>query len=172
MIYNIDTSFHYKEIIETILSQSPESVTQKLECTGMFSFDDLGSKLANLSANSKVVDLYGKLTIVNVSKFIIPHSQITLKLEFNDPKLIIIEKDMISDAKATSSSLDVQDVKLYIKNYVLKDSFAMDLERMINKYPVIYEYKKAVIQHVTIPLNCSSYSSQTIYTGKIYIYSH
>lgn len=161
----------YKLIIENILSNSPENTLQKLSTIGMYSFENETSKLAELSKDSKLIDLYGRMSLINLPKLILPSCQIGLKLDFNSQNFIIIEGQTTSGSgesiktESSKSILEILDVKVYMKHYELRENFALDIERILFKSPVIYEHKQVTIKHITLPQNISMYSSHNIYSG-------
>lgn len=157
-----------------ILSNSPESVNQKMGVCGMYTNENI-DKLSTLSKNSKLVDVYGRLSFINVPKFIIPNCQITVKLDWNNEEFILIEGGVKTELDAndstkvkieyTKSRLEIIDAKLYVRNFEIRESFSVELERLLFKMPAIYESRRVVVKHVTIPAHLSMYSNANVYSG-------
>lgn len=112
--------------------------------------------------------------MINLNKLILPNCQIVIKLDFNSSSFILIEGSETSGdqenvkVEKSKSMLEIVDVKLYMKHYELRESFAFEVEKILLKSPVIYEHKQVIIKHITLPQNIAMFSAHNIYSGKFY----
>jgi len=167
LVYNVNQDFNFINFIQDSLNFSEQAVGNKLSNQGFFT-NDQADKLKLHVKNSKVVELYSKLNLINCAKFLVPNCSLGLKLGFATSDFFIVEQSQTAnDVTTTSSSkLIVKDIKLYVKHAVLRETYLLHLETSLAKgVNAVYEFKYPQIVTSTIPANQSSISVSNVFNG-------
>lgn len=105
-------NYHIRSYLEFILNYSTHTASQ-YSLQGYYP-PNIISNLSAMSSNSKVFDLYGKLSLINSERLLVTNTSLNVKLDFNPLSIIIVEGSDSSNVK-TESTLKVR----YFKKYVL-----------------------------------------------------
>lgn len=171
-VYSIDSYNHLKGLIESYLNYSHTSTLGQYSAQGLFPIDNQ-KKLAELTQNSQLVDLYGRLNIVNLHKILISNVDLKIRLDFNEKKIILIESELNASApkvegeerKKTQGTFKVSECRLYVRSYYLKSGIDKQIEATLRSSPAVYDFKKAVMLTYNLPENTSSATYPMVYSG-------
>lgn len=155
------------EFIQHTLNFSPSVASSKLSNQGMYPADEM-EKLKNHVKGSKIIDLMGKINLLNTDKLLLPSIDLTLKLGFQQPDFYINEETITEETvtKTSSSKLIVKDLRLYIRHVKVRESYLLHIEQTLARnYNTIYECKYGLINTCTIPSGQSSFSIQNLWNG-------
>lgn len=161
-VLSIDNDLPILYFFESVLNFDSLVADSKLGCNGFFT--DV-KKSQEHTKNSKIVEFYGKLPLINTEKFIIPNTKINLKFTMNSDDYLIVEDS--ADSTYTESKLKIHNIALYVKSYKCRDTFNMYLEKTLNsKNNAVYEFKSGIISSCAIPTNTINYSMPSLINSK------
>lgn len=165
IVCEIPNCFHYKNFFEAMLNYSSDSLQNQHNLSGVNVPGNTSDD--KFYANSRIFDLHGRLNLVPTHKYIIPNVSVTVKLEFNPNSIIINEqtKTIGSETKTSSSTVKIFEIKLYMRQYVLRDSFNIALENSLAKSNAIYNFNCGKIITQTIASNTTSINLPSMYIG-------
>jgi hypothetical protein len=158
-VRNVDSNYHIKEFIENSLNFSEQTVQNRLSAQH---YGD-ESSLTSISANSKVFEIYGKINIFNLSKFLIPGVSFTLRLHLESPTFFIVED--VTKTK-TETQLKIVSSRLYIRHVVPTNDVILAHERLLSQNKrAIYEYKRGNVITQNIGKGTNNLEILNFYTG-------
>lgn len=159
LVNAVDANFGYKEYWEVILNHSAEVSAAKLMMQG-FDVDNEEKRMKALTADSKTLELYGKVNICSVSKLLIPGVSFGLKLNRAVNNYFLIE------SAKEPSLVKLLSAKLFVRHVVVKDDLLGSTEKFLSKHNAIYEFKRSTVISVNLPANTSNLNIPNIYHGR------
>lgn len=161
IVYQCENLYHIKQYIECVLNYSSHTALSQGACSGFYPIENI-DKFEKIYANSAIFDVYGRINLLNTHKLLLTNVPFSVKLEFNDKKIYLLEN--VSSEK-TNSQLKISDVKLYVKTYELKESLSKQIEMRLQSIPAVYDHKSVKIVYVNIAKGSTSYQSNNVYNG-------
>lgn len=165
LVTSTNDNFGIQEFIQLSLNFSPSVTSSKLCNQGFYSAGET-TKLKDLVKGSQVVELMGKLNLINTDKLLIPNVALDVKLGFHSPDFFICEASNTGGTSTSKSKLVVKDLKLHIRHVKMRENYLIRMEQTLAKgLNAIYEWKYPIITTCTIPTGQNSFSVNSLYRG-------
>jgi hypothetical protein len=161
LIFAYEGVFAYKAFLETILNFNHHSAACKLTAQGFYVDDDTKSEVLDELKNSKIVQYCGRLNATNINSFLVPGVAINFKLLFADPETYLIDGSKI----ATATIPKIANVRLMVRQYVLRDSFLLHQSQMLSQSNAIYQFRRPIIITQSIPASMQTLNITNMYSG-------
>lgn len=160
-IVSFSDNYGMKSYVEHLLNYSPSVSDSKLVASGLFGSDSI---LMSHGRNSKRLGLYGKLSVLNLNRYLISNVLCTLKFILNGSSYIIIESED-ETKKKTKSKLIIHSLCLYLREVTVSETFHIYLERTLaSSNPAFYTYKEGNLITYCISNNTKSVIIPNIYS--------
>jgi hypothetical protein len=165
IVYN--DNYGIQEFIQNTLGYEKAAACARLMDQGYF-ISDHSEKQKNLLKGSKNVQLFAKLNLFNVDKFLLPNVNLKVKLVLNSQDWFLVEETKLvgSDNKTSDSYLKIHDITLFVTHIEVSQDYCFSLENKLSKGALaIYESKIPLVLNCSIPSTQSSFSINSLYTG-------
>lgn len=165
LVVSMTENFGITEYIGNCLNFSSHAAETRLSIQGYYP-PSQDAVLDSQLSNSKQVQFMAKLNICNTEKLLVPSVSLGLKLDFQTPAFYMIERPAAGSKTATSTKVNISDVKLFVRHFTVRAPFLLHVETMLaSKYKACYEYHGFTVVNTTIPAGQSSYSNFSLYNG-------
>lgn len=155
-VVGIDNNLIFREYIECLLNNSEEVSKARLECQGFFNDS---TKLVDFTKNSKVVELFGRINLLPITKLLIPSVSLQIKFNMENPNMFIQEDSKIH------SNFKLLGAKLFVKHVIVKDDLLLSTERFLTNHNAVYEFNNAIVISANVPASSSTLNLTNIYNG-------
>ena len=160
-VHSVESNYHYKEFIETTMNYSVESAASRLS-TQLFIPDPTPAKLSEISKNSAIFELYGRINLMNLDKLLIPNVDFNLRMSLENSDFFIKEKN------EKKSILKFLDAKLFIRHVIPNTEILLAQEKMLGSgRPAVYQYKRGVVLTQNLAKGVTNLNIQNFYNGGI-----
>ncbi|KAG8229767.1 hypothetical protein J437_LFUL005848 [Ladona fulva] len=170
-----DDHYAYRAYFENLLNYSKESAESHLACDGWVintgeninKQDDTNvgfTKRRNLFANSKAVQLVGKLhgDIFSQSLYLMSGANLAIKLPLTKPSFYILEDD------ENASMLKILYATLHVTHYTISPRILMAHTKVLTDTSnAIYPYKRVEVKSFTVPAGSKSISHDNVILGTL-----
>lgn len=172
----VEGNYHYKEFLETTFAFDEDFATGLLSSQMYMPNSDDNSTLS-ATLNSKITDVYGRLSLMQSHKLLIPGVSISIRLNMEDPNFFFIESTAptvagTGDAQGTftggtgnTSILKLLDAKLYVRHVTPKEAVTLGIERTLLTKNAVYEFRRGEIRTQNVSSGVSSISIPQLYQG-------
>lgn len=114
--------------------------------------------LRGLTENSKTLELYAKLNLLNVSKLLVNNVDLNVRFILENSSFFIKES-------SGASKLNILDARLYIKHFSPNNEVLLYNNQLLATKPCVYEANRGVINFVTVPAGLQHLNHEQLYTG-------
>lgn len=142
-VHSSESNHHYCQLIETLLSYDIPSADARLS-SQMFFVKPTPEKLGAITKNSCIVELYGKVQLINLDKLLIPMLDVNFRFNLEQPSFFIKEK---ADGTA---KLKFTDARLLIRHVLPINEISLTHEKMLTTRNAIYQGKRGIVVSQTI----------------------
>jgi hypothetical protein len=163
LVSAVDANLGFKEFWETSLNYGTETSAARLLSQGYNPEDD-AEVLQELTKDSVVRELYGKINLCSLSKLLIPGVSFQLKLNRAMNPYYLIENPTTF---SSPSIVKILSAKLFVRHVTIKDDLMEATERHLTKHNAIYEMKRGLVLSMNIPANTSNLNIPNVYHGAI-----
>lgn len=143
-VHSSESNHHYCQFIETVLSYDTPSADARLS-PQMFFVQPTADKLGAITKNSCIVELYGKVQLINLDKLLIPMVDVNFRFNLEQPSFYIKEKSADGNAK-----LKFTDARLFIRHVQPINEISLTHEKMLTTRNAIYQGKRGIVVSQTI----------------------
>lgn len=161
---NVEGNYHYKEYLETSLNFDKLCATSRLT-SQLYVPNAEQAKLELVSKNSNIFDLYGKINLININKYLLSGVSFSLRLNLENPDFFFME-DTGTTGTNTTSILKIKEATLYVKHILPREAVLLSIEKVLSSgRNCIYEYRRGEIVTQNIASSSSTLNIPNFYTG-------
>jgi len=171
-INSTDGNYSYRAYIEQLLNYGDDAYKTHLQLPGwtlepknldtLAANDGLKTR-SNLTKNSSIVEVYGKLhaDMLNQPLFLLNNVDLRIALTLNKPEFYLLGVD------TDTSLVKVIEATLYIKHTHINPNILIAHHKMLENTTAKYHYKRNEIKSFTIPSGGNSISLDNIVLGQL-----
>ena len=171
-INSTDGNYSYRAYIEQLLNYGDDAYKTHLQLPGwtlepknldtLAANDGLKTR-SNLTKNSSIVEVYGKLhaDMLNQPLFLLNNVDLRIALTLNKPEFYLLGVD------TDTSLVKVIEATLYIKHAHINPNILIAHHKMLENTTAKYHYKRNEIKSFTIPSGGNSISLDNIVLGQL-----
>lgn len=157
-----DNYYAYKSFIESILSHEDNLVSSRYSRSHLNVPGHVSKNLNLVSRNSKVFELYAKLSVLPLNRYLLTQVPLTLKLSLNNPDFYIIDKSK----ESKPGKLKFISASLFVKHISIAPALMLAQEKLLNSNKnAVYCYNKAIVVSTNLPKGTTNISLPAVYSG-------
>lgn len=161
-IASYDGYYAYKSYIESILSHEDNLVSSRYTKSHLNVQDHETKYLNQVSRKSATFELYAKLSILPVDRYLLTQVPLTVKLSINNPAFYMID----TSKAAKPGKLQFISAALYVKHITVSTQLLLAQEKLLNAGKnAVYTYNKAIVVSTNIAKGTTNMNLPAIYSG-------
>lgn len=161
-VHSVEDNYHYKEFIETTLNFGIEAAQTRLS-SQLYIPNASQERLGEVSRDSSVFDLYGKVNVMNLDRYLIPGVDANFRFSLENSDFYINEK-----SATKKSVLKILEAKLYVRHVTPISDLLLSHEKFLaSGKQAIYEYKRGTVISQNIPTGVTNLNIPNFYNGGV-----
>lgn len=161
-VRSVESNYAFKEWLEATLNFDIESASSRLSSQHYVPNAD-GVALTKLTKDSKIVELYGKINLMNLSKLLIPGISVSFKFNLSEPDFYMVED---TTKTLTKSIIKIHSARLYLRHVSTSAEILLTHEKLLSSgRPAVYEYKRGDVVTQNVARGVSNLNIQNFYNG-------
>lgn len=157
-IHSQEINYHMKEYIECGLNNSTSTIENRLS-SQLFFADYEDERLKTIAKNSKLIEMYGKINLVNTGRLLLSGVSFGLRLNFETPDFFL------NETGTKNAVIKITEAKLLVRHVNLNPELGLSIERKLQSNVATYEYNRGTVCSVNIPSGLTSLNVPNLYNG-------
>lgn len=161
LVANYENTYAYQSYLASILSHQEDVVSARYKKSQLIVADHTSKYLEEVSKNSTLFELYGKLSLLPLNRFILPSVSVNIKLNLNAQKFFLIDPEATGTGK-----LVIESASLFVKYLTISTPLLLAQEKLLNSgQKAIYCCNRPHVITANIPKGVTSLNFASLYAG-------
>lgn len=157
-VHSQETNYRIKEYIECGLNNTSTTIDNRLSAQ-LFFADSNNAKLKNVGKDSKLIECFGKINLLNTGRLLLSGVSFGLRLNLESSNFFLMETG------TADAVIKITEAKLLIRHVTLSNELALSIERQLTNKMVQYEYTRGNVISVHIPAGMTSLNVSNLFNG-------
>lgn len=161
LVANYENTYAYQAFLASILSHQEDVVSARYKKSQLIVVDHTKAHLEKVSKNSKVFELFGKLSLLQLAHYILPSVSLNIKLNLNSQEFFLMD----TDPKGTGK-LVILSANIYVKYLNISVPLLLATEKLLNSgRNALYIFHRPHLITASVPKGTTNLHISSLYAG-------